>query len=213
MTGSNAPNEPGSGDTSFDVRRALLGDAAAIDRVVRRLEPLLIADARYRLKKVGVVDVDAEDVVAEAWAVALPKLGRIGVEDRRRTPVLLAFLATTLRNVVGTLARRRSVRGNATSLDASASARPPEPAASATGVVTRAVRDERRDAVTAALERLDPIDREILVLRGVEQRSASEAADALGLSPSAASMRYRRALERLRSEIPDSVLDDLVDDG
>lgn len=57
----------------------------------------------------------------------------------------------------------------------------------------------------AALERLDDIDREIVLLRHFEQMSNSETAEALGLSSPAAGMRYLRAMRRLRSlleEVP-----------
>jgi RNA polymerase sigma-70 factor, ECF subfamily len=203
---------PTPGDTSMDVRGAVAGDAAAVDRVVRRMEPLLLADAAYRLKRTGLKDVEPEDVVAEAWAVALPKLGRIGEYEGRRTPVLLAFLTTTLRNVVGGLLRRRAVRGETAPLEASPSGGLPSsasPAAPGTGVVTRAARNERNDVILAALGRLEEIDREIILLRGIEQRGNSEVAVLLSLAPTAAAMRYRRALDRLRSELPESVFDEL----
>ena len=45
---------------------------------------------------------------------------------------------------------------------------------------------------------MDPLDREILALRHFEQLSNAEAAQALSLSPSTASKRYVRALERLK---------------
>lgn len=204
------PDAP-KGETSLDVRGAQRGDAAAADRMVRRLSPLIRAAAAYRLRIAGLKGVDPDDLVAEAWAIALPKLDGLGEHQGRRTPVVLAFLTTTIRNLVGKLMRRRAVRGPTASLDGGgpASAAPPEPVASETGVVTGALREERRDLVTAAIERLDDADREILLLRGVEQRGNAEAAELLGLSPSAAAMRFQRALERLRRELPDSVFDEI----
>ena len=44
---------------------------------------------------------------------------------------------------------------------------------------------------------MDPLDREILVLRHYEQMANGDAAMALGLSFKATSNRYTRALERL----------------
>lgn len=49
-----------------------------------------------------------------------------------------------------------------------------------------------------ACGQLDPQDEEIVLMRHFEQLSNSEAATALGLSPQAASMRYLRAMRRLR---------------
>ena len=50
---------------------------------------------------------------------------------------------------------------------------------------------------------MDPLDREILVLRHYEQMSNGDAAAALGLTFKAASKRYTRALERLRAILGD----------
>ena len=61
-----------------------------------------------------------------------------------------------------------------------------------------AVRVEHRLIVQEALSGLDPIDREILVLRHFEHLSNDEAALALGLKRSTASQRYVRALMRLK---------------
>jgi RNA polymerase sigma-70 factor (ECF subfamily) len=49
-----------------------------------------------------------------------------------------------------------------------------------------------------ALDGLDPLDREALVLRHFEQLSSGEAGQVLGISEAAAGKRYLRALERLR---------------
>jgi RNA polymerase sigma-70 factor (ECF subfamily) len=56
---------------------------------------------------------------------------------------------------------------------------------------------ERRVAV--AVEQLDERDREIILMRHAEQLSNQEVALALGLTEPAASMRYLRAVRRLRA--------------
>jgi len=50
----------------------------------------------------------------------------------------------------------------------------------------------------SALEELEEKDREVVLMRHFEKLSNSEVAEALGLSPPAASMRYLRAVRRLR---------------
>lgn len=50
----------------------------------------------------------------------------------------------------------------------------------------------------AAIEQLEEKDREVVLMRHFEQLSNQEVAQALGLSEPAASMRYLRALRRLR---------------
>lgn len=59
-------------------------------------------------------------------------------------------------------------------------------------------RNELRELVTAALEQLEPLDREILALRHFEQLSNEDAAAELGIAPAAASKRFARALQRIR---------------
>jgi RNA polymerase sigma-70 factor (ECF subfamily) len=59
-------------------------------------------------------------------------------------------------------------------------------------------RAELRDRVQAALLRLPERDREILVLRHLEQMNPAEIAAVLGLSPGAVYGRHLRALRRLR---------------
>jgi RNA polymerase sigma-70 factor (ECF subfamily) len=61
-----------------------------------------------------------------------------------------------------------------------------------------AVREETRRRLLDALNELDPVDREVLALRHFEQLTNAEAARVLGLRESAASMRYARALLRLK---------------
>jgi RNA polymerase sigma-70 factor (ECF subfamily) len=61
-----------------------------------------------------------------------------------------------------------------------------------------AVRAERQLRLQEALNGMDPLDREILALRHFEELSNSEAASVLGLSKTAASNRYVRALKRLK---------------
>ena len=68
-----------------------------------------------------------------------------------------------------------------------------------------AVRAELLDHVQSALDRMEPIDREVLALRHFEELTNNEVAEVLNLQKSAASNRYVRALTRLRailSEIP-----------
>jgi RNA polymerase sigma-70 factor (ECF subfamily) len=55
---------------------------------------------------------------------------------------------------------------------------------------------ERRFA--AAVEVLEPDDRQIVLLRHFEHLSTAETADVLGLTKPAAGMRYLRAMRRLR---------------
>jgi RNA polymerase sigma-70 factor (ECF subfamily) len=61
-----------------------------------------------------------------------------------------------------------------------------------------AMRAELRIRVQDALNGMDPDDREVLLLRHFEELSNAEAAQVLGLKPSATVNRYVRALKRLK---------------
>src|SRR5215469_4355564 len=60
------------------------------------------------------------------------------------------------------------------------------------------MRVELKLHVQAALNSMDPHDREVLILRHFEELSNAEAAQVLGIKPSAAVNRYVRALKRLK---------------
>jgi RNA polymerase sigma-70 factor (ECF subfamily) len=70
---------------------------------------------------------------------------------------------------------------------------------------TRAARRaEMQLRLQEVLNRMDPIDREVLVLRHFEELSNAEVAQALGLQKTATSNRYIRALKRLKRAMSDS---------
>ena len=61
-----------------------------------------------------------------------------------------------------------------------------------------AIHEERRLRLQAALEKMEPLDREVLALRHFEKLSSSETAHALGIQDAAARKRYARALDKLK---------------
>jgi RNA polymerase sigma-70 factor (ECF subfamily) len=68
-----------------------------------------------------------------------------------------------------------------------------------TSASNAAMRAELKIRVQVALNSMDPQDREVLILRHFEDLSNSEAAEVLGIKPSAACNRYVRALKKLRN--------------
>ena len=75
-------------------------------------------------------------------------------------------------------------------------------AAQLSGHATRpseaAIRAEAKRQLEDALENMDPLDREVLALRHFEQMTNVEIARVLGISETAASNRFVRALKRLK---------------
>jgi RNA polymerase sigma-70 factor (ECF subfamily) len=60
------------------------------------------------------------------------------------------------------------------------------------------VKAEMTQQLEAALETMDPIDQEVLALRHFEELTNSEVAESLGIQQKAASIRYVRAVARLK---------------
>lgn len=61
-----------------------------------------------------------------------------------------------------------------------------------------AILEEQRQQLRAAMQHLSEFDRTIVTLRYVDNLSNRETAQSLGLTDQAASMRYLRAMRRLR---------------
>jgi RNA polymerase sigma-70 factor (ECF subfamily) len=62
-----------------------------------------------------------------------------------------------------------------------------------------AIRHELQERLRAALDAMEPLDREVLALRHFEELGNNEVAQILGLSKEAASKRHVRALRRLKA--------------
>jgi RNA polymerase sigma-70 factor (ECF subfamily) len=153
--------------------------------------------------------LDASDVVQEAFLdvahdlgayLADPKLSpllwmRVHVW-RRLTTLHRKHLGARMRNA----AREISLYQGALSQASSAGL-----AAMLLGQLTSptqaAQRAERMLRVQEALNRLDPIDREVLALRHFEQLSRAEAAQVLGITLVAGAKRYFRAMKRLKDAL------------
>ncbi|MEM7201489.1 MAG: sigma-70 family RNA polymerase sigma factor [Planctomycetota bacterium] len=191
-----------TGLTSFHARRAQVGDADSLAWLVARLSPLLLAQAEFRLGPELRAVCDPEDIVAEAWAIALPRLGELRWRTRA-APVVLRFLCTTIAHRASNLLRQK-IRGRAVRWETTA-----ELPASARDALSSLAERERGAALRAALDALGPLDREILVLRGIEQVDNATAAELLAIPPNHAAQRYRRALTRLRRALPGSVFDEI----
>ncbi len=198
------------GTTSHHLRGAVAGDMAALDELVRRVTPLLLSAASYRLRSLAGRGCEPMDVVQDVWIRTLPRLGQLRERDGRLTPVLLAWLGTTLRRRARDLLETALRRHRTVPLADGGDVLPEVPEATR-GVVSRVVYAENHGLVSNAIAALSEADREIVLLRGVEQVPVAEVATLLGISPSAVKMRYLRALRHLRDEVPRSIFDELDD--
>lgn len=192
--------------TTQHVRAAVGGDRDSLRWMVDRFSPLLYAVAALRLGPRLRTSYDPDDVVQDVWAAVLPKLRALEFRGPRTTPTVLKYLTTVVVNRVRTLLERHLTRRLAHSAEAGGLESLEDPAS---GVPTKAGRSESAGSVHRALEELSESDREIVILRGIEQRSLSAVAAQLGITSGTAAVRFHRALRRLQQQLPDSAFCDL----
>lgn len=195
--------------TTMHVQRAVGGDDVSLSWLVERLNPLLIAQARWRLGPLGRAAYEPSDLVQDAWLTLLPKLSELAAQRGRLTPVLLSYLSSIILNKVQNVLRREARRRLHGASDSGEDSR--TIVSPASGVVSKVMRYERKDLVRDALEELPDQDREVLLMRGIEQQELEDVAEYLGISRKAASKRYSRALVRLRERLPGSVFGEFDD--
>jgi len=198
-----------SGPSPDILRRAASGDQAALDDVLSPYRHRLKQMVRLRISQQIQGRVDESDVIQETYLQASQGL-REYVEDPRMPFYLwlrhIAFqkLVDAHRRHIGAQVRDAG-RDICLYSGAPASATTTALAAQLLGRFSspsqHAVKAEMRIQVQQALESLDPIDREVLVLRHFEQLSTAETAQILEISKSGATSRYLRALKRLKEEL------------
>ena len=82
------------------------------------------------------------------------------------------------------------------------------PVAASDGTASRIFhRAEKENRLHDALQQLDPVDREVLLLRDFERLTSGEAAALLGTSEEAVRQRHVRALRKLKALLEKSVHD------
>jgi RNA polymerase sigma-70 factor (ECF subfamily) len=194
-----------------DQTRELLAEAArgspdAVNQLMERHRDALRRMVQMRLdqqirRRVDVSDV-VQDVLVEANRRLADYLARPGMDFHLwlRQIAMDRIIDAHRRHRVS--AKRSVDREQPMAIPAGAERSTMELAAQlADGELTPAAAAAQRELVRrveAALTQLDEADAEIIVMRHYEKLSNQEAAQALGLSQPAASMRYLRAIRRLR---------------
>jgi RNA polymerase sigma-70 factor (ECF subfamily) len=196
----------GTPDTDALVDKAAHGDVSARQKLLVRHRSKLVQMIAVRMDRRLAARVDPSDVVQDALAEAARCLD--DYLKQRPMPFYpwlrrLAWQRLVDLNRHHIRARRRSValevEGGLPLPDESAVALAMQLVSSGSHPSRRLIRAELRERVRAALARLKPRDREILVLRHLEQLSAREAAEVLGITERAAKARHVRALVRVRA--------------
>src|SRR5438067_2556335 len=178
-----------SAETARLIGQARTGDVAALNELFARHRGRLRRMVEMRLDRRLQGRIDASDVIQEAYVDAARKL-----DDYLREPKLPLFL--WLRLVVGErlmklhrqhLGAQMRDAGREVSLyrealpTASSAALAAQLLGKHTSPTQAAVRAERLLRLQEAVNRLDPLDREVLSLRHFEQLSRAETARVLGI--------------------------------
>src|SRR5262245_27245721 len=197
---------PPADQTDRLLAAAKAGEAGAVDDLLGEFREPLRRAVGVRLDPAVARRVDASDIVQDVLFEATQRLTEYLKKPDMPFSLWLRHLVQD--RIIDThrrhrLAQRRSwdkaqpIPGPASSDDSSASLvahlvntdRTPS---------TEAVRAELQRKLAAAVDELPDDDREIILMRHTEQLSNGEVAGVLGLTEAAASMRYLRALRRLR---------------
>jgi RNA polymerase sigma-70 factor, ECF subfamily len=195
-----------SAETDHLLQRVAAGDQEVWGELLTRYQERLRTMVALRLDRRLQGRIDPSDILQEAYLQASLQLA-----DYLKNPTMPFFLWLRLvtgqrmvalhRHHLGTQARDagREVSLYRGALPEASSA---ALAAQLLGQETRpseaAMRAELSIRLQEALNTMDPLDREVLVLRHFEQLSNTEIAQVLAIRESAASKRYVRALERLK---------------
>ena len=163
------------------IARARDGDAAAYGDLVRRYEQIAFRTAYAVCGDAADAEDAAQDAFVKAHA-ALPRF-RAGAPWR---PWLLRIVANEARNRRRSAGRRAHLALRAARAEARLEA--PEPSL-----------DE--GPLLAALGRLDPAHREVIVLRHLLDLPEAECAAVLGCRKGTVKSRLSRALDRLRADL------------
>jgi RNA polymerase sigma-70 factor (ECF subfamily) len=193
-------------DTEELLRQAEHGDTGAREGLLARHRDRLRKMVAWRLDRRLAARVDPSDVVQEVLLEANRKMERY---LRERPLPFFPWLRSLAGEHLAAL-HRRHVRARGRSVlreEAGLLNLPDESAAelasrlvtSSTSPTERALRRELRERVQHALGRLRERDREVLVLRNLEQFSVADTAEVLGISAAAVKVRHMRALERLHA--------------
>ena len=197
-------------DTEELIERTARGDGEARQQLLVRHRKRLVEMVAVRLDRAVAARLDPSDVVQEALAEAAQHLDEF---VRTRPLPYYAWLRQFAWERLVKLHRHhiRSKKRSVTREEAWSMPLPEDSVLRLARLVAGGaspsqalIRNEMRERLQAALKELAPHDREILVMRNLEQLPVREIAEVLGLSEGAVKVRHLRALRRLRTLLGES---------
>jgi RNA polymerase sigma-70 factor (ECF subfamily) len=190
---------PGDSKTTLSILTGEAILAGAFDR----LRPRLLAMIDRRIGSKLALRMDPEGVVQEAFIRARPRWQTLTPKPDDLDVWIYAQVLDRLKELLrGALGPERDVNRDIAWPEGPAAPLVEHLVDSQTGPNTALSRAERCEAVRAALERLDPIDREILALRYFDGLSFAQIGAILGMKGNSANARALRAAVKFRRLIP-----------
>jgi RNA polymerase sigma-70 factor (ECF subfamily) len=200
---------PDADQTRSLLDRAKAGDPAAVDDLLAQHREPLRRAVELRLDPALARRVDASDIVQDVLLEANRRLREYLKDPAMPFHLWLRHLAKD-RLIDAHRFHRKAQRR---SLDREQAVQPPAWAEGSSVQLLAQLLDPEKTPATEAVQRelerrlhdavaeLDEADREVILMRHYEALGNQEVAAALGLTEAAASMRYLRALRRLRSAL------------
>jgi RNA polymerase sigma-70 factor, ECF subfamily len=204
---------PQDSETDELIERAGQGDRLAREELLVRHQARLRQMIAVRMDRRLGARLDPSDVVQEVFADACQKLS--DYLQKRPLPFYPWLRQLAWERLVKLHQRHIQAQRRSTSREQHALALPDESAmalakrllASESSPSWKVMREEVRCRVQAALAQLAERDREVLVMRYLEQLSTREIAAVLEITEGAVKTRHLRALERLRRLLGDDSLE------
>ncbi len=194
-----------SARTTRLLEKVAAGDSAALNQLMARYHPDLLAFINCRMDPKVRARIDGSDVVQEAQLEAVRR-----IDDflrRRPMPFHLWIRKTAYQRLLNLhrdhRRRRRSVHREEVLPPATSSLLARSLLAKGASPSARMIAREEAEQVGRAVAQLAETDREILLMRHVEQSSYEEIACLLDIEPAAARKRYGRAMIRLQKLLSD----------
>lgn len=193
------------------LERCATGDADAIDEVLCSYRSRVRNMVALRMDKRLAARVDPSDIVQEALTDAALKLPEYC--QNRPLPFYPWLRQLAVERLIQQHRRHIGAQGRTVDREESEAQFLPDHSAhlladrlvaSGTSPSIGVLRKELRQRVQDMLAQMAAVDREVLVLRFLEQLSISDTAAVLGLSIDGVKSRQRRALERFSSMLGDS---------
>ena len=189
------------------LQRAKAGDQQALAALFARYRDRLRKMVRLRLDRRVSGRIDASDVLQDAYLDVARRFHEYAAAPA--VPFYVWLRALAGQRLVDLHRRHLGAQmrdaGQEVSLcrgalpAASSASLAQQLLAGLTSPTQAAIRAEMQVRLQETLNSMDPIDREVVVLRHFEELTNVEAAEVLGIETSAASKRYIRAIRRLKA--------------